>query len=155
MSGQYGDRYARRGGQNGPEVRIGDAERDAAISALGEHYAAGRLTKDEFDERSAQANAARTNADLWPLFADLPRPEATRAAGQAQRGRDRVSSAPCRPGWRTGVWWAPVLMVVIALVVLTHLPWIVLLVVGWFWFARMGRHWSRHRYWHERYAGRY
>ena len=36
----------------GPELRIGDAEREATISALGEHYAAGRLTKEEYDERS-------------------------------------------------------------------------------------------------------
>jgi hypothetical protein len=38
---------------------------------------------------------------------------------------------------------APVVMIVIALVVLTHLPWFLLLVVGWFMFARASRHWAR------------
>ena len=34
----------------GPSLRIGDAEREAAAQALGEHYAVGRLTRDEYDE---------------------------------------------------------------------------------------------------------
>jgi hypothetical protein len=55
-------------------VRIGDSERDQAISSLGDHFAAGRLTREEFDERSDQAMQARYGADLQPLFADLPRP---------------------------------------------------------------------------------
>jgi hypothetical protein len=37
------------------EMRIGDAEREAAVTALGEHFAAGRLTKEEYDERSGRA----------------------------------------------------------------------------------------------------
>ena len=37
---------------NGPELRIGDDDREAAVTALGEHYAAGRLTKEEYDERA-------------------------------------------------------------------------------------------------------
>ena len=53
-------------------MRIGDAEREAAVTALGEHYAAGRLTLEEYDERTSRAYAARTLADLWPLFRDLP-----------------------------------------------------------------------------------
>lgn len=54
-------------------VRIGDAERDDAASSLGEHFAAGRLTREEFDTRVDQAMAARYDGDLRPLFADLPR----------------------------------------------------------------------------------
>lgn len=61
-------------------LRIGDAEREAAVSALGEHYAAGRLTKDEFDERSSQVWAATLQRDVDPLFGDLPgEPRAARA----------------------------------------------------------------------------
>jgi hypothetical protein len=60
---------------NGPRMlRIGDAERVAAASALGDHFAAGRLDQVEFDERLGKAYAARTFEDLEPLFADLPEP---------------------------------------------------------------------------------
>jgi len=70
-------------------IRVGDAERQAVVAALGEHVAAGRLDLGEYDERVVAAYAARTRADLAPLLADLPagvrrshRPPAmTRAAG--------------------------------------------------------------------------
>jgi hypothetical protein len=54
------------------ELRIGTAERERAAAQLGEHFAAGRLEPAEFDERVAQVYAARTEADLAPVFADLP-----------------------------------------------------------------------------------
>jgi hypothetical protein len=41
-------------------LRIGDADRDRAVAALGDHFAAGRLTADEFDDRSSRAWQART-----------------------------------------------------------------------------------------------
>jgi hypothetical protein len=53
-------------------VRIGTAEREQAAADLGEHFSAGRLTEDEFDDRVRRAFEARTGADLAPLFADLP-----------------------------------------------------------------------------------
>jgi hypothetical protein len=56
------------------ELRIGDAERDAAVERLRGHAAAGRLTVDELDERLGRALAARTRADLAVLEGDLPRP---------------------------------------------------------------------------------
>ena len=54
-------------------MRIGDAQRDAAVEALRAHYAEGRLSSAEFEERMGAALAATTAADLRPLFADLPR----------------------------------------------------------------------------------
>jgi hypothetical protein len=54
------------------DLRIGDAERDAAIEMLNQHFAAGRLTQREHDERTSLALAARTRADLDALVADLP-----------------------------------------------------------------------------------
>jgi hypothetical protein len=58
-------------------VRIGDAERDEALDKLGEHFAAGRLTREELDERTDQAIGARYDRDLEALFRDLPeRPRA-------------------------------------------------------------------------------
>ena len=35
----------------GNEMRVGDAEREAAAAELREHYASGRLTLDELNER--------------------------------------------------------------------------------------------------------
>jgi hypothetical protein len=55
------------------DLRVSDADRDRAISDLSEHFQAGRLTADEFDERSGQALQARTGKELAVLFADLPR----------------------------------------------------------------------------------
>ncbi|AYY11752.1 DUF1707 domain-containing protein [Actinobacteria bacterium YIM 96077] len=55
-------------------VRIGDAEREAAASALTEHYAAGRLDKQEHDERLQAVWEAKFDVDLRTIFADLPRP---------------------------------------------------------------------------------
>lgn len=60
-----------------PSLRIGYAEREAAVRELGEHYAAGRLDAAEYEERTAAAYAARTADDLVPLFGDLPREQPT------------------------------------------------------------------------------
>jgi hypothetical protein len=53
-------------------LRIGDDEREAAISALTRHFAEGRITLVEHDERTTLAFAAKTQGDLDKLFADLP-----------------------------------------------------------------------------------
>ena len=55
------------------DIRVSDVERDLAVAELSEHFQSGRLTHDEFDDRSARAFAARTGADLSGLFTDLPR----------------------------------------------------------------------------------
>jgi hypothetical protein len=60
-------------------IRIGNAEREAAARALGEHYAQGRLDHQEYEERMTAAYAARTSDDLVPLFEDLPHDEQTTA----------------------------------------------------------------------------
>ncbi|GLW95398.1 DUF1707 SHOCT-like domain-containing protein [Actinokineospora globicatena] len=56
-------------------LRVGDAEREDALRALGEHMSAGRIDIDEYGERSAKITAARTAGDLTALFADLPAPK--------------------------------------------------------------------------------
>ncbi|GAA5125311.1 DUF1707 domain-containing protein [Pseudonocardia adelaidensis] len=91
-----------------PLLRIGHAEREAAVRELGEHYAAGRLDAAEYEERTSAAYAARTAEDLEPIFADLPREQPTVAlrapaatvavpAGHdpdAPYGRDPVTGRP-------------------------------------------------------------
>lgn len=54
------------------DQRIGDSERDEATARLAEHFAAGRLTRFELDERTEQALSARTRGELDRLMIDLP-----------------------------------------------------------------------------------
>ncbi|MGW5683772.1 DUF1707 domain-containing protein [Nonomuraea sp. NPDC003754] len=56
------------------QLRIGDAERDETMAALREHFAQGRLTREELDERLDLALSARTAGDLARVHADLPGP---------------------------------------------------------------------------------
>jgi hypothetical protein len=53
-------------------LRVSDADRDRAISQLTSHFEAGRLTPEEFDDRSGRALRARTQGELTALLADLP-----------------------------------------------------------------------------------
>jgi len=55
-----------------PSLRIGDRERDAVAAELREHYAHGRLTLEEFNQRIDAVFAAKTQNDLSRLTADLP-----------------------------------------------------------------------------------
>ena len=55
-------------------LRIGDAERDATMAQLREHFVAGRLSFDELTERIDLALAAKTQGQIDGLMADLPRP---------------------------------------------------------------------------------
>ena len=82
-------------------LRVGDAERDAAAADLSEHYAAGRLSADELNERLDAVFAAKTFGQLAQVLADLP-------------GLGRPSwqgSFPLTPvpGPRPGTGWTPVL----------------------------------------------
>ena len=52
-------------------LRASDQERDVVLDLLGTAYAEGRLTRDEFDERSADVAAARTLGELPPIVEDL------------------------------------------------------------------------------------
>ena len=53
-------------------IRLSDADRTEAMSALGEALSEGRLTLGEYDERCQCCTQAQTRADLVPLFADIP-----------------------------------------------------------------------------------
>lgn len=58
-----------------PHVRVSDTERSAALAALGQFYAEGRLSMTETDERCSAVAAAKTREDLNNLFTDLPQRE--------------------------------------------------------------------------------
>jgi hypothetical protein len=126
----------------GDGVRVGDSDREAAVTALADHYAAGRLTKEEFDQRADTAWAARTTTDLFGLFTDLPGPVTATAAPPPVAPVRPQHRPPLRPplrplGWRPG-WLPPLLVVVAVLVVLTHVPLFLLLGLIWVLVARGG-----------------
>jgi hypothetical protein len=54
------------------DLRIGAQERDAAVTLLSDHFVAGRLEIDEYQQRIDAALRARTRGDLRRLFRDLP-----------------------------------------------------------------------------------
>jgi hypothetical protein len=61
-------------------VRASDADRDRTVDALAAANAEGRLSLEEYSERSGAALAARTLGDLAGLTADLPAPSPADAA---------------------------------------------------------------------------
>ncbi len=54
------------------DLRISDADRDAAAAALCDHFAQGRLTADELHTRLDVALAAVTRRDISRATRDLP-----------------------------------------------------------------------------------
>ncbi|WP_345694569.1 DUF1707 domain-containing protein, partial [Nonomuraea thailandensis] len=81
-------------GRDGHAVRVGDAERDAVAAALREHYAQGRLTGEDLDERLAAVLTARYAEDLHRVTADLP--------GPAMPGPPTGPTGPTGPGGPAG-----------------------------------------------------
>jgi hypothetical protein len=52
--------------------RASDQQREESAQVLREHFAAGRLSQEELDERVQQAYAAKTEQQLRELLSDLP-----------------------------------------------------------------------------------
>jgi hypothetical protein len=102
------------------DLRIGDAERDAAMAQLREHFVAGRLTFDELTERIDLALAAKTQGHIDRLMADLPRPPRPARPEQAGAGPDQDAGR----------------FLVFALLLFALATWI--LIMAWM---------SRHAYW--------
>ncbi|MEU9830799.1 DUF1707 domain-containing protein [Streptosporangium sp. NPDC048047] len=153
------------------DLRIGDAERDAAVSALREHYARGRLTLEEFGERVDLVLAARTGRELSRAGADLPGgpgadpvdPMSPAAGHENPMGHGDPGGIrpPRRAAWRRhgrppAFVFLPVLLVAgfaaagfgVLRILLTI--WLVMAVAGML-HRRRGRAWERRR-WHHRQA---
>ncbi len=74
-----------------PHVRVGDADRDAAAAALGEHFAQGRLTLDELNARLDATLTAITHGELSQAAQDLP--DLTVQSARASPGQTAVARA--------------------------------------------------------------
>lgn len=83
-----------------PGLRASDADREHVVSVLRTQVGEGRLTLEEFSERSATAYAARTLGELDALTSDLPAP-----------GSPAEAPAP------VSRWWVPLAVVAVLLVV--------------------------------------
>jgi hypothetical protein len=83
-------------------IRISDADRERIVERLREHYAVGRLTSDELDERVTAALSAKTYGDLRAVMTDLPEPETVGAAGAAGPAGTPGPAGPLGPmGWQS------------------------------------------------------
>jgi hypothetical protein len=96
-------------------LRIGDAERETAISSLASHFAEGRLTQVEHSERTELALNAKTGRDLDVLFADLPR-------RTNETGATRRPSRGLRFEWLAAPIFAAIFIGAVIFVVLNLLP---------------------------------
>jgi hypothetical protein len=74
------------------QIRVSDSERERAVETLRDHYADGRLSSDELEERVELAYHATTRADLAALMRDLP-------SHRGRRARERLAKAN-REAWR-------------------------------------------------------
>jgi hypothetical protein len=75
-------------------LRAADADREAVVDRLREAHGEGRLDLAEFDERAAQAWAARTYGDLTKLTADLPGGAVALPASTPRRPPARPATTP-------------------------------------------------------------
>ena len=81
-----------------PGLRASDADRERLVDELEQHAIAGRLTTDEFEQRTGQAYEARTLGELDALRRDLP----ATTGGQALTRRQRRSDLTKRSLQETG-----------------------------------------------------
>lgn len=121
------------------QLRASDADRDHALAQLREHYAAGRLSDVERQERAGAALAARTLGELSELMTDLPDPgpvpgpparrdgtvggpsfrlaQADQAAGPRPAAAVTVLGAIVAlyvvTGLLTGIWWIPWALIIV------------------------------------------
>lgn len=82
-----------------PDLRASDAERDAVLGELGQHFQDGRLDKAEFDDRVTAALAAKTGRDLDEVLTDLPKTPASEQRGAASEPGQ--GSAPSAAPWQS------------------------------------------------------
>lgn len=71
------------------DLRISDEQRERATREIREHFAAGRLSQDELDDRVQAVYAARTESELEAARADLPKLPPTVAEQRAELGARR------------------------------------------------------------------
>ena len=143
------------------QLRVGDSERTRVTETLHDHFAHGRLTRDELDERLEATLSAKTFGDLRKVMLDLPGPGAAEPSAAAARPvsgpgyirRPRLRFLPLVVGvllvallLSSGPLWAT-----FGLLKVIFVTWLVLGLLG---FMR-ARRWRRHGPWQGRWQGPY
>lgn len=104
------------------DLRVSDAERERVVAALGPHYAAGRLTLEEYGERVDEAWAARTHGELGRALRDLPAaPHPTHEEAPDRRARPGRRWPPGAP---LGAPWLVLAAVAAVVLVVTSRGWL-------------------------------
>ena len=75
-------------------IRASDQERESVVDVLRDAFTEGRLTFDEFEERTAAAYGAKTWTELRVLTADLP---VGPLLGPTSTSGRRPTRRPCLP----------------------------------------------------------
>lgn len=147
-------------------IRVSDADRERVTTRLRDHYAEGRLSAEEMEERITAALSAKTAGDLRRVMADLPEPE---PAGLGGPGGPVAAPGWRGPGWAGPGWRGPVMvrrgprflpLVLVALIAAIAIPgagfvlfaflkivlllWLVACLAGMFAAARFARRVRRH-----------
>ncbi len=78
-------------------IRASDHDRDAVVTTLRDAFSEGRLTLDEFQERTTAAYAGRTWGDLRGLTTDLPM-QPSLGADLPPGAHPEANAAPQFPG---------------------------------------------------------
>jgi len=144
-------------------IRMSDADREAVTARLREHFAEGRLTSEELDERITATLNAKTFGDLRHIMADLPEP------GLAAPQAGQSPPWAVRPGvvYRRGPRLLPLLLIAFIFAMVLSGPgfvffaflkvmlllWLVACVVGIFTVARFRR--RARRYWQSGNTGQW
>ncbi|MEU8384763.1 DUF1707 domain-containing protein [Streptosporangium sp. NPDC048865] len=106
-------------------MRASDGDRDKIASVLREHYAQGRLTTEEFDERLEQLYTSKTYGELAVLTSDLPDVDLRRLPETPSRAPERSRASERKGAQDKGLaaaWaaWATV----------SGINWMIWLIVG-------------------------
>lgn len=71
------------------DLRVSDQDRERAVQEMREHFAVGRLTEDEMDERVQAAVRAQSQSELAAIRQDLPRLPVSAAQRKAELSERR------------------------------------------------------------------
>jgi hypothetical protein len=128
-------------------LRASDTERNEVADKLSRHFAEGRLDQVEFKTRLDTAMSATTRGDLTGLFSDLPR-LATEPPPPPPRHRRLLPFIliVAFVAVAAGTTWSMVPTV--------HVPWLLIAVIGFFFWHRLGRrHGGRRHHNHRAVSG--
>ena len=101
-----------------PEMRASDEDRERVVEMLRDHAAAGRLSTEELEQRTAAALSATTHGALDALLTDLPRLRDARRAEHKREAARREFAEHVRT-------YAMVMVLLVAIWALTGM--------GYFW----------------------